>query len=113
MKKGSRDFHSSFVGLERRLFRKCLEFRELTPRAIVLYLQLKSKFNGGNNGQIILHYSEVKGARGFKSDKSISAAFKELERAGWIKIAQNGGLYRYQNQYRLTAKVDKFGITNV
>jgi hypothetical protein len=63
MKKWSRDFHQSFVGLERRLFHQCPEFRDLTPRAIVLYLHLKSKYNGGNNGDLSLHYSEVKGAR--------------------------------------------------
>lgn len=113
MKKGSRDYHHSFVGIERRLLRNCPEFRDLTPRAIVLYLHLKSKYNGANNGFISLHYSEVKGAKGFKSDKAISAAFKELKKQGWIEITSIGGMFRHQNLYRLTAKTDKFGITNV
>jgi len=112
MKKWSRDFHQSFVGLERRLFHHCPEFRDLTPRAIVLYLHLKSKYNGGNNGDLSLHYSEVKGARGFKSDKAISAAFRELKKAGWIEITHNGGMFRFQNRYRLTTKFDKYGIKN-
>ena len=110
MKKGGRDFHQSFVGLERRIFRQCPEFRQLSPRAITLYLHLKAKFNGSNNGQIAFHYSEVKGANGFKSDKTICAAFRELEGAGWIERTHVGGLYRFQNLYRLTAKFDHFGV---
>lgn len=117
MKKGKRDRYSSFVGLERRLFSrdregqpKCPEFRQLSPRAVVLYLYLKAKFNGSNNGQIAFHYSEIKGANGYRSPKSIAAAIRELEAAGWIERTRFGGLYRFQNLYRLTGRFDGFGV---
>jgi hypothetical protein len=110
VKKGKRDKYSSFVGLERRIIFQCPEFRQLSPRAITLYLHIKAKFNGGNNGQIAFHYREIKGAKGFRSDKAISAALKELS-PDWVERTKIGGLYRYQNLYRLTGRFDKFGIS--
>jgi len=82
------------------------EWKQLSPRAKILYLYIKAKYNGTNNGHIRLYYSELKKIRGFKSYFVISAAFKELEGKEWINRTQLGGLYRHFNEYRLTGKYD-------
>ena len=80
------------------------EWRSLTPKAKIVYLHLKYKFVGHNNGEIVLHYSELKD---MFSSKTIARAFRELEAKGWVERTQYGGLYRYVNKYRLTFKYDK------
>lgn len=83
------------------------EWRGLGPAAKILYLYLKAKYNGGNNGQIRLYYSELKGIKGLGSQTTISRGFKELESKGWIERTKIGGLYRYMNEYKLTGKYDE------
>ena len=108
MKKGRRDKSgSSFVALDRKLIFHSAEFRQLSPRAVTLYVYLKAKFNGINNGQIRFHYSELEGVKGFGSPTTISKTFQELEGAGWIKRTHIGGLFRFQNDYRLTGQFDE------
>jgi hypothetical protein len=107
VKKGKRNYGASFIALDRKLIFRCPEFRQLSPRALTLYIYLKARFNGANNGKIQLHYSELKGVKGFCSKKSISVAFHELEGAGWIKRTRIGGMYRFQNEYQLTGQFDE------
>lgn len=107
MKKGKRDKWSPpFVRMEKRLLLKDENWHQLSQGAKVLYLILKSKYNGQNNGQIRLHYSELQNMRGFRSPRAIAAAFKELEQDEWIERTKKGGLFRYVNEYRLTGKFD-------
>ena len=106
MKKGKRDYHCSFVRLGRDLIFRSDPWRILSPRAKVLYLTLKAKYNGSNNGDIRLCYSELKTNSGFRSPKSISDAIRELEKGGWVERVKRGGLYRYENRFRLTGKFD-------
>jgi len=84
----------------------CQEWKQFSPSAKLLYIYLKSKHNGSNNGKIHLHYSELKTVEGLCSPSTVSRAFKVLEKAGWIKKTKLGGLYRYQNLYELTGKED-------
>lgn len=107
MKKGRRDYHSSFVALDRKLILHTPEFRQLSPAAVTLYLYLKAKYNGANNGKIRLHYSELAGVRGFRSKPSINRAFRELESVGWVRRNRIGGLYRCKNEYELTGRFDE------
>lgn len=102
-KKGKR--FNSFVAIPRKTLRSN-EWGELTPAAKLLYIHLKSKYNGSNNGSIRLYYSELKGIKGISSSSTISKARKELEDKGWIKREKLGGLYRYYNEYKLTGKYD-------
>ena len=69
----------------------------------IIYLHLKSKFVGHNNGEIVLHYSEL---LDMFSSATISKALKGLEKKGWMEKTKQGGLYRYTNKYRLTFKYD-------
>lgn len=91
-----------FVAISREAMRG-KEWRSLTPKAKIVYLHLKYKFVGHNNGDIVLHYSELKD---MFSSKTIARAFRELEDAGWIERTHYGGLYRYVNKYELTGKYD-------
>ena len=98
----------SFVGLPRRMLLKCEAWKRLSAAAKILYTYIKAKYNGSNNGQIKLHYSEMKGVKGCSTNRTISKASKELQAKGWIERTKIGGLYRYENLYRLTFKYDDF-----
>ena len=98
---------NSFVAIPRKtLWNK--EWKELSSSAKILYLYLKAKYNGHNNGSIRLYYSELKGIKGLSSDSTISNAFKELEQKEWIRRTNLGGLYRRINEYGLTSKFDDY-----
>ncbi len=84
------------------------DWKKLSPRAKVLYLHIKAKHTGTNNGNICLHYSELRTVKGFCSDETISGAFKELERKGWITRTSMGGLRRTPNRYGLTGRYDGY-----
>ena len=98
--------NKSFVMIGRRMLLKTNEWKSLTPSAKLLYIYLKAKYNGSNNGEIQLHYSELKGVKGLSSDSTASKAFRELEKKEWIKRTQFGGVYRYFNKFELTGKHD-------
>jgi hypothetical protein len=98
---------NSFVAIPRKTLRST-EWKGLSSAAKILYLYLKSKYNGNNNGSIRLYYSELKGIKGLSSDSTISNAFKELEQKEWIKRIKIGGLYRFFNDYELTGKFDDY-----
>lgn len=91
-----------FVAISREAIRG-KEWRDLSSSAKVVYIHLKYKYVGHNNGDITLHYSELKD---MFSSGTISKSFRELEKIGWIERTKIGGLYRYQNQYKLTGKYD-------
>ena len=63
-----------------------------------LYVRLKRKFNGYNNGDIYLSYGEL-------SDEfaraTICQGFKELKSAGAIRVTKFGGLYREHCKYEI------------
>jgi len=99
--------HKSFVMLPRQMLRG-EAWKELTPAAKILYVYLKGKYNGINNGGIKLYYSELKGVNGISSPNTVSRAFRELEEKGWIKRTKIGGLYRHYNEYELTGEHDAY-----
>lgn len=97
---------SSFVMIGRGTLLRSNEWKGLSAAAKILYLYLKAKYNGSNNGQIRLHYSELRGVKGISSPSTISRAIRELEQKGWLEITNLGGLYRRINEYRLTGTYD-------
>ena len=109
MRKSKRDRPCPpFVRLEKGLILKRREWWDLSTRARSVYLLVKAKYNGANNGAIRLYYSESRKLqiRGLKSPKDISRAFAELEREGWIRRTRFGGLYRFVCEYGLTGRFD-------
>lgn len=107
MKKGKRDFYNQpFVPLGKEMLFKCEEWKEFSPAARDIYIMLKAKYNRKNNGEIRLHYSELKKIKGLRNQRTISRGFKELEEKGWITRSKEGGLYRVSTEYTLTGKHD-------
>ena len=106
MKKGKRDYYLSFVGIERRVLHRCESWHALSLRAKIFYIYLKSKYNGKNNGEIQLHFSELSVQPGFTSRRAFYCAAKELVEAGWVERTNMGGLFRNPNTYKLTGKYD-------
>lgn len=105
MKPGKRGkAYGSFVALERSMLRSDAWQKDLTNAEKVLYIHIKFKYVGSNNGEIVLHYSELKN---LMAPATASRAFKGLLDKGWIEKTRQGGLYRYQNLYRLTGKYDQ------
>jgi hypothetical protein len=99
---------TNFLMLGRDMVLHCDEWKQLSPRAIKLYLCIKAKHNGRNNGDICLHYSELETVKGLSSPSTVSKAFRELEKKGWIERIGLGGLYRIPNKYGLTGKYDDY-----
>ena len=82
------------------------EWQELSSAAKIIYVQMKGKFNGSNNGKIRIYYSELEKIKGLKSPNAISKGLRELETKEWVKRSKLGGLHRYVNEYELTGKYD-------
>ena len=96
----------SFVMMGRDTVLHCDKWKQLSSKAKVLYLMIKAKHTGTNNGDIVLHYNELRLVKGFSSDATVRNAFKELEKVGWITWDSKGGMYRIPNKYRLTGTYD-------
>ena len=96
------------IGLDLRALNKD-PWLGLSGPAKIFYIQLKSQFNGSNNGKIRLSYSAMKNVKGCCNRHAISKAIKELESKGWIKIKKKGGLHRYHNLFKLTFKYEFYG----
>lgn len=107
-RKGEKKYCPPFVRLEKSLLLREDQWWILPPGARDLYLLLKCKYNGQNNGEIRLYYSEIRRMKikGLRSDKGISAAFAILEQTGWIEGTRRGGQYRFKTDFKLTGRYD-------
>ena len=96
---------ANFVPLSREML-KSKEWRVgLSSSAKVLYIHIKYKFVGSNNGLIRLYYSEI---NDFMAEGTIARAFKELEVKDWIERLKVGtGKYRWVYDIKLTGKYDR------
>ena len=95
----------SFVPLSREML-KSKEWRVgLSSSAKVLYICIKHKYVGSNNGLIRLYYSEMSDVM---AEGTIAHAFQELEERGWIeRIKVGSGKYRWVYDIKLTGQYDK------
>ncbi len=77
-------------------------WRWLRPISKAVYIELKRRYNGLNNGRISLSLSEA--AHILKASKSsISTALKQLEAHGFIKLIKKGYFTnRMASEYALT-----------
>ena len=75
-----------FVMVRRDLL-KDPKWRKLSSSAKVLYIYIRSKFNYKTFSEVTLAYSEVKD---MMSSRTVSSAFKELQREGFIEINRTG-----------------------
>jgi len=99
---------SSHVGMSRKTINGCPEYDALSGAAKILYLKIKGRFNGSNNGQVELPYSAMKGVKGCSARTTIARAANELEEKKWIMRIQRGGLYQRKTLYALTFKYDRY-----
>jgi hypothetical protein len=95
-----------FLMLGKDMILHCDEWKQLSPSAKLVYIYIKARHNGRNNGRISLPYSELETVKGLGSPSTVSSALKELVKKGWIRKTQLGGLFRYRNQYEMTGRYD-------
>ena len=62
-------------------------WRSLKPGPRALYVELKRRFNGRNNGQIILSHRDAASALNVHRN-TVGPWFTELERRGFIRMTQ-------------------------
>lgn len=67
-------------------------FRSLSGGALKVLVELRCRFNGGNNGKVFLSYQEAAVVLGM-SKSTVARAFSELREKGFIKQARPGHFY--------------------
>ncbi len=100
------------MAVERRLFHT-REWRALPASEKILYLHTKARYVPGNNGEISVPYSDMRGVEGCSSPNTVATAFAGLIKKGWLKKNQAGGLFRKINTYKLTFKYDNYDGGNI
>jgi hypothetical protein len=84
--------------------RKTPAWLSLSPYAKLLYIEMRAKYNGTNNGDISMSYREAEELVGC-SNKPIPGAFRELQDRGFIIPVQKGAFtwkVRFQGSGRAT-----------
>lgn len=80
-------------------------WKQLTNSAKILYIYLRSKFNHRTLSEVTLTYSEM---AGIMSSRTMSRAFKELEKWGFIVKSKQGGKHGGACRYRFTGPFKDF-----
>lgn len=77
-------------------------WQHLSPAAVKVFIELRHRYNGHNNGKLTLSLDE--GARLLHMGKAtIARALKELEEKGFIKLVKRGRWYgRMASEYAVT-----------
>ena len=74
----------------------------LNPASIKVYVELRSRFNGGNNGELSLAYADARKMLHL-GNSTIAKAFDELEERGFIALVEEGHWYgRKAAEWRTT-----------
>jgi len=103
-KRGKRNRLPPFIALGRLMLKSEAWRKGLTFSQKIAYIHLKYKYVGINNGDICLHYSEMKDVM---ASATLCTALKGLEEKEWIvRDRIIGGKYRFEVRYRLTGKYD-------
>ena len=79
-------------------------WRELSGNAVRLWLELHTRFNGGNNGKLTLSYAEAGDIIGM-GKATVQRAYGELVTHGFLALEKEGNWYhRRAHEWRLTTK---------
>lgn len=79
-------------------------WRSLSGAAVKVYLELHTRFHGGNNGKLCLSLQEAARLLGI-GKSTAKRAFAELEEKGFIAMVKRGQWYgRKATEWRLTTK---------
>lgn len=83
---------------------KSAAWRSLSGSAVKLFLELHTRFNGSNNGNLRLSYAEAAEALGM-GKATVQRAFQDLQEKGFVVLTQEGNWYHRQaHQWRITIK---------
>ena len=102
-RKGRSRRKEQYIGLPHKKV-KSAAWRALSGNAIKVYLELHSRYWGGNNGKLSLSLEE--GARVLGLGKAtVKRALEELEDKGFVAMTRRGHFYgRRASEYRLTGQ---------
>lgn len=79
-------------------------WRSLNGPAVKVFIELRTRFNGRNNGRLHLSLEESKRLLGL-GKSTVARALEELEEKGFIKKTRQGQFYgRMASEYALTEK---------
>ena len=79
-------------------------WRSLSGAAVRLWLELHTRYNGGNNGTLTLSYAEAGEALGM-GKATVQRAYAELVDKGFLVLVREGNWYsRRAHEWRLTTK---------
>ncbi len=79
-------------------------WRDLSGAAVKLFLELHTRFNGSNNGNVRLSYGEAAEALGM-GKATVQRAFGDLMAKGFVALEKEGNWYHRQtHEWRLTTK---------
>lgn len=83
---------------------KSAAWRDLSGSAVRLWLELHTRYNGGNNGALRLSYAEAGKLLGM-GKATVQRAYDELVEKGFLAKVSNGNFYgRRAHEWRLTTK---------
>jgi len=101
--KGKRPEEGQYVNVPYAML-KSKAWRSLSGAAAKVWLELHTRYNGGNNGNVRLSMNEAVKALGI-SKGTAQRAFVELEDKGFIALYSPGNWYhRKAHEWRLTTK---------
>ncbi|MDB2369277.1 helix-turn-helix domain-containing protein [Octadecabacter sp.] len=79
-------------------------WRSLSGAAVRVWLELHTRYNGGNNGTLTLSYAEAGEALGM-GKATVQRAYAELVAKGFLALEREGNWYsRRAHEWRLTTK---------
>lgn len=83
---------------------KSAAWRSLSGAAVKVFLELHTRYNGGNNGNVRLSMNEATEALGL-GKATVQRAFAELQEKGFVVLQTAGNWYhRRAHEWRLTTK---------
>ena len=79
-------------------------WRGLSNNAVRVFLELHTRYNGSNNGKLVLSYAEAAKALGI-GKAGVQRAYKQLTDRGLLALEAKGDWYgRKAHEWRLTYK---------
>ena len=101
--KGKRSDEGQYVLMPYAMI-KSSAWRALSGPAVKLWLELHTRFNGGNNGKVFLSMNEAAEILGL-GKATVQRAFEDLQDKGFLVLEREGDWYhRRAHEWRLTTK---------